>query len=180
MINFPPQVAQTLIRGSKCKLLFVGNFNIPYYGLPNCYNNPICDNLDVFCENFELHSLNKVKNKSGRTLDLVLSEEDATVQKDDSILQQPDGFYPPLHIQLPINFPRVLSKASNISSGKFKNFNNFNNINYIELFQTLSTQYWEKVSESNRWLDKSRKDEMTDSVLKMNYQIWHAKYVAKG
>ena len=139
--------AQTLIRDSKCKLLFVGDFNIPYYGLPNSHNNPICDDLDVFCENFELYSLNKVKNKSGRTLDLVLSsEEGTTVYEDDSILQQPDGFHPPLHIQLPINFPKVLTKASNISSGMFKNFNN---INYIELFQTLSTQNWDTILSTN-------------------------------
>lgn len=129
-----------------CKILIFGDFNIPLYNID--LNDSKSKALNNFINFINVSQQNQIVNQSGRLLDLVVSNMQCKVSRDDCPLINEDHHHPALSFTIKLNNCHVRDFIFNGTCKKF-NFKRANFPLMYDMFQRADWSYLENCSNIN-------------------------------
>lgn len=120
------------------KVIIFGDFNVPSFNSPNLNSRDFCI-INNFLQYTDLIQCNNIVNDSGRLLDLVFSNIDCQITRDNVPLVEEDLHHPTLNV--------ILNNLSFKNSQPFQNHDNyesfnFRQANYPQLYETILDTDW--------------------------------------
>ena len=149
-----------------CTLLVIGDFNLPdicgtdFRFLSasikyQCLNN--------FLSFMELQSHNNIRNRFGKTLDLVLSNKnEIEVERNELPLVKEDDYHPALTLNISLTGKLTHNNKESTSLGY-----NYRKADYYLLYSELSRTNWKELNEYNNV------DEMVDTFYNIIYEVFN-------